>query len=185
MKFIQQNSPESSPHHYLLIGDQTRSIVFFQETIRSNFWPKLSLPKNETTYQVHKALVRTRTLQSTSKCEPPPKAFSVRVVKYWNKLPASIVTAPSVKVFKKRLEKVWTEIFPHFRHWLNTHHHPPSSNPPFPPAHHPFTVIISILYPTPCYVYVFSSGPLWPAFTIINHYNNQKVSECHVIYQAR
>ncbi len=40
-------------------------------------------------------------------------AFSVRVVKYWNKLPASVVTAPSVDVFKKRLEKVWTEVFPH------------------------------------------------------------------------
>ncbi len=28
-------------------------------------------------------------------------AFSVRVVKYWNKLPASVVTAPSVNVFTK------------------------------------------------------------------------------------
>ncbi len=43
-------------------------------------------------------------------------AFSVRVVKYWNKLPASVVTAPSVNVFKKRLEKVWTEAFPHLPH---------------------------------------------------------------------
>ncbi len=39
-------------------------------------------------------------------------AFSVRVVKYWNKLPASVVTAPSVNVFKKRLDEVWIEVFP-------------------------------------------------------------------------
>ncbi len=33
-------------------------------------------------------------------------AFSVRVVKYWKKLPISVITAPSVNVFKKRVEKV-------------------------------------------------------------------------------
>ncbi len=43
-------------------------------------------------------------------------AFSVRAVKYWNKLPVSVVTAPSVKRFKKRLEKVWTDVFPHLPH---------------------------------------------------------------------
>ncbi len=48
-------------------------------------------------------------------------AFSVRVAKYWNTLPASVVSAPSVNVFKKRLEKVWTEGFPHLPHRLNTH----------------------------------------------------------------
>ncbi len=32
-------------------------------------------------------------------------AFSVRVVKYWKKLPVSVVTASSVKRFQKRLEK--------------------------------------------------------------------------------
>ncbi len=37
----------------------------------------------------------------------------VRVVKYYNKLPASVITAPSANVFKKRLEKVWTEVLPH------------------------------------------------------------------------
>ncbi len=54
--------------------------------------------------------------------------FSVRVVKYWNKLPDSVVTAPSVNVFKKRLEEVWTEVFPHFPHSLKTH--PPFILPP-------------------------------------------------------
>ncbi len=43
-------------------------------------------------------------------------AFPVRVVKYWNKLPASVVTTPSVNVFKNRLEEVWTEVFPHPPH---------------------------------------------------------------------
>ncbi len=52
-------------------------------------------------------------------------AFSVKVVKHGNKLPASVVTAPSINVFKKRLEKVWTEVFPHLPHWPNTHPPPP------------------------------------------------------------
>ncbi len=82
-------------------------------------------------------------------------AFSVRVVKCWNKLPASVVTAPPVNVFKKRLEDVSTEVFPHLPHRLSSHH-----PPPFPPAHHPITVNISICYPTPCFISVVSSGPL-------------------------
>ncbi len=32
--------------------------------------------------------------------------------KYWNKLPASVVWAPSVNVFKNRLDEVWTEHLP-------------------------------------------------------------------------
>ncbi len=42
--------------------------------------------------------------------------FSMRVVKNLNKLPASIVTAPSFSIFQKRLAKVWTEVFPHLPH---------------------------------------------------------------------
>ncbi len=52
-------------------------------------------------------------------------AFSVRVAKYCNKLPASVVTAPSVKIFKKRLEKFWTDAFPVLPHWLNSQLSPP------------------------------------------------------------
>ncbi len=88
-----------------------------------------------------------KVLQGASHRRRRGSAFSVRVVKYWNKLPASVV-------FKKRLEKVWTELFPH---WLNTY-------PPIPPAHHPLTVIISICNPTLCLIYVVSSDPLWPTF---------------------
>ncbi len=93
-------------------------------------------------------------------------AFSVRVVKYCNKLPASVATAPSVNVFKKRLENVWTEVFTHLPiGWTLTNNpHSPNSPPPFSPACHPLTVSISICNPTPCFIYVVPSGPLWPTF---------------------
>ncbi len=55
-------------------------------------------------------------LQGASHRRRRGSAFSVRVVKSWNKLPASVVTAPSVNAFKKRLEEVWTEVFPHLPH---------------------------------------------------------------------
>ncbi len=42
--------------------------------------------------------------------------------KYWNKLPASAVTVPFVNICKKRLEKVFTEIFSHLPNALT---HPP------------------------------------------------------------
>ncbi len=42
-------------------------------------------------------------LQGTLRYEPPP---GERVAKYWDKLQASVVTAPSVNIFKKRLEEV-------------------------------------------------------------------------------
>ncbi len=57
-----------------------------------------------------------KVLQDASHRRRRGSAFSVRVVKYWNKFPASVVTAPSVNVLKKRLEKVWTEVFPHLPH---------------------------------------------------------------------
>ncbi len=44
-----------------------------------------------------------KVLQRASHRRRRGSAFSVRVVNYWNKLPASVVTAPCVKVFKKRL----------------------------------------------------------------------------------
>ncbi len=53
-------------------------------------------------------------LQGTSHHLNGGLAYSVRVVKYCNQLPASVVTAPSANIFKKKLEKVWTEDFPHF-----------------------------------------------------------------------
>ncbi len=52
-------------------------------------------------------------LQGASHHRRRGSAFSVRVVHYWNKLPASVFTVPSVNFFKKRLEKVWTAVFPH------------------------------------------------------------------------
>ncbi len=37
----------------------------------------------------------------------------MRVVKYWNKAPVSVITASSVNNLKRRLDKVWTEVLPH------------------------------------------------------------------------
>ncbi len=106
-----------------------------------------------------------KVLQGASHRRRSGSAFSVRVVKYWNKLPASVVTAPSVNVFKKRLEKVGLDISLSPYHPLTEHsslNYP--TPPPIPPAHHLLTVIISICYPNR------SSGPLWPTFC---HYKSQ------------
>ncbi len=57
-----------------------------------------------------------KALQSASPLRRRGSAFSVRAVKHWNKVPASVVTASSINVFKKRLEKVWTEVFSYLPH---------------------------------------------------------------------
>ncbi len=76
-----------------------------------------------------------KVLQGASHRRRRGSAFSVRVVKCWNRLPASVVTAPSVNVSKKRLEQVWTEVFPHLPHWLTTHL--PISTLPLHPTYTP------------------------------------------------
>ncbi len=38
--------------------------------------------------------------------------LSVRIVIYWNVLPATLVLLPSVPIFKKQLDRQWSEIFP-------------------------------------------------------------------------
>ncbi len=40
-------------------------------------------------------------------------AFSVNVMEYWNKLPASVGKGPSVNIFEKRSDQVWTIVFQH------------------------------------------------------------------------
>ncbi len=52
-----------------------------------------------------------KVLQGASHHQRGGSAFSVMVVKYWKKPPP--FSAPSVNIFKKRVAKVWTEIFPH------------------------------------------------------------------------
>ncbi len=52
-----------------------------------------------------------RLLQGPSRLRRRSSAFSVRIVKYWNRLPAHLVLAPSVYIFKKQLDRNWSEIF--------------------------------------------------------------------------
>ncbi len=89
-----------------------------------------------------------KVLQGASHRRRKGSAFSVRVVKYWHKLPASVVTAPSVSVFKKRLEKSLDRSLSPSPP-LTEHSSPQFPTSHIPPAHHPLTVIISICYPTP------------------------------------
>ncbi len=64
-------------------------------------------------------------LQNKSHRRKSGSAFSMRVVKYWYKLPASVVMGPSVNIFKKRLDQVWKEVFPHlpvtYHYWVTAH----------------------------------------------------------------
>ncbi len=98
------------------------------------------------TYKIHQGASHHRRRGS---------AFSVDCVKYWNKLPVSVFTGPSFNAFKKKV-RVWTVVIPLFPQ-LNGRSSPHSPHPPKSP-------IISICYPTPCSLYVVSSGPLWPPF---------------------
>ncbi len=53
-----------------------------------------------------------RLLQGRSRLRRRSGAFLVRVVKFWNRLPAHLVLSPSVSIFKKQLDSRWSEIFP-------------------------------------------------------------------------
>ncbi len=53
-----------------------------------------------------------RLLQGLSRLRRRSGASSVRVVKYWSRLPAYVVLSPSVYIFKKHLDRQWSEILP-------------------------------------------------------------------------
>ncbi len=53
-----------------------------------------------------------RLLQGPSRLRRRSRAFSARVVKYRNRLPARLVLSPSESIFKKQLDRQWSEIFP-------------------------------------------------------------------------
>ncbi len=53
-----------------------------------------------------------RLLQGPSRLRRRSGAFSVRVVKYWNRFPAHLVLSPSVSIFKKQFYRQWSEILP-------------------------------------------------------------------------
>ncbi len=52
-----------------------------------------------------------RLLQGPSRFRRRSGAFSFRIVEFWNRLPARLVLAPSVSIFKKQLDRHWSEIF--------------------------------------------------------------------------
>ncbi len=53
-----------------------------------------------------------RLLQWLSRLRRGSGAYSVRIVKYGNRLPAYLVFAPCVSIFKKQLDLHWFKIFP-------------------------------------------------------------------------
>ncbi len=53
-----------------------------------------------------------RLLQGPNRLRPRSGAFSVRIGKFWNRLPVHLVLAPSVSIFEKQLDRHWSEIFP-------------------------------------------------------------------------
>ncbi len=88
-----------------------------------------------------------KVLQGSSHRRIRGSAFSMRIMKHWNKLPASVVTGPSVNVFKEQLEKVWTKVFPHLNKGVNT-------DRASKPEQNSLFFNVSICYPTPCFTYV-------------------------------
>ncbi len=53
-----------------------------------------------------------RLLQGPSRLRRRSGAFSVRIMKFWNRFPTHLVLPPSVSIFKKQLDRQWSEIFP-------------------------------------------------------------------------
>ncbi len=53
-----------------------------------------------------------RLLQGPSRLRRRSGAFSVRVVEFWNRLPAHLVLSPSVSILKKQVDRQWSEILP-------------------------------------------------------------------------
>ncbi len=85
----------------------------------------------------------------------------MRIVKYWNKLPASAVTAPSLSIFKKRFEKnLDRSLSP-----LTDHSSPESINPLLPPARRPSLNVTQ----TPVLSVWFLHAPCGLPFTVVTH----------------
>jgi len=47
--------------------------------------------------------------------------FSIRVINEWNKLPQSVIEAPSVNAFKNRLDKYWSDMGDYSWHGYTTY----------------------------------------------------------------
>ncbi len=53
-----------------------------------------------------------RLQQGSSRLRRRRGAFSVRIVKFWNRLSARLILSPPVFIFKKQSDRQWSEILP-------------------------------------------------------------------------
>ncbi len=81
-------------------------------------------------------------LQGPSRRLQRKSSFSTRVVKYWNRLPTPIVTAPSLNSFKRQLDSDSEEQFAEVPSFY-------SSSPPQPQLHNPLLQYSHLCYPNP------------------------------------
>ncbi len=104
--------------------------------------------------------LRGHPLQGTPRCEPPPKE---RVGIFGEGCEIKLLIWSKLQYFQETvggsLDRSLSPSPP-----LTEYSSPLFPYTPFPPAHPPLTVIMSICNPTPCFIYVVSSGPLWPTF---------------------
>ncbi len=82
-------------------------------------------------------------LQGPSRRIRRKSSFSILVVKFWNRLPISIATSPSINSFKRQLDSAWKDLFSEVP-WF-----PISLTPPSPNSAIPFYIIPSYAIPTP------------------------------------
>ncbi len=98
--------------------------------------------------------------------------FSVRVVKYRNKLPASVVTASSLFKFfqemvEESLDSSLSPSLPLITHLLvSLFPFPHPTGTPLINSYHLYMLPKSLLY-----IYLVSSGPLWPTFYHYKSFN--------------
>ncbi len=86
----------------LMTTDVTNLLIL---TMGSNTAKTLSIPNYRRGHTY-------RLLLGPSRLRHRSGAFSVRVVKYWNRLPSHLDLSTSASIFKKQLDRQWSEIFP-------------------------------------------------------------------------
>ncbi len=100
--WLKTHLPNSLPHPPHSLHPLTLTISIYTDP-SSFFLPPTPRGLRGQPYEKH---------QGTSHRRRSGSAFSVRVGKYWNKLPTSGVMVPPVNIFKNRLEKFGKKSFP-------------------------------------------------------------------------